>query len=405
VTPAAKRSRRALLVGAIVFALVAAGIGAAALAGGGGGDSTPAAAPGGSPSAVGSVAPGSPSPPLDASPSASASASPSPNPSPSPSPSPSETVAPPTALSGVYGVKVKVAELAPPVSDVHVGDSSRSDWILSTDCAVRPCSLHLIGAGRTGGKIDATGPFQGRTVHGDAASGLFCQDNATGERLFDFDQTRGDFSVHVSDVRRVDGIPEAVAFTGAFHFTWVPPAGQGTPGCARTDETDTVTGTLREPRQPDPLPAGAPTPPVAQAAVVGTWDSTFHVVKAQNIGDKDRGQDISRVLSFLPKCRAATGCPLTLVREHGTGVAQDKLEPGPDGSYVEHLDGSFDCGDGTSDYRQTIALKVGDAQLVAGVWRATGLSGTYEFESTPKPGTKGCRPQHELDRITATAQI
>ncbi|HXJ64939.1 MAG TPA: hypothetical protein VNN79_14380 [Actinomycetota bacterium] len=408
VAAAAKRPRRAILVGAIVLALVVAGIGAAALAGGGG-DPSAAVGPGGSPSVVGSVAPGSPSPPVGASPSTAPSASPSTSastsPTSTPNPSPSETIEPPTALSGVYGVTVTVAELAPPVTDVHIGDSSRGNWILSTDCAVRPCSLHLIGAGRTGGKIDATGPFQGRSVHGDAASGLFCQDDATGEHLFDFEQTRGDFSVRVSDVRRVDGIPEAVAFKGAFHFTWVPPAGQSTPGCQRTDETDTVTGTLREPRQPDPLPAGAPTPPVAQAAVVGTWDSTFHVVKAQNIGDKDRGQDLPRVLSFLPACKAATGCPLTLVREHGTGVAQDKLEPGPDGTYVEHLDGSFDCGDGTSDYRQTISLKVDDAQLVAGVWRATGLSGTYEFDSTPRPGTKGCRPQHELDRIAATAQI
>jgi hypothetical protein len=300
---------------------------------------------------------------------------------------------------------VTVEDLGSDIEGVNIGDTSEGNWLLSTDCAAPPCSLQLIGATFFGAKIDATGPFRGRTFNGDAQSPLECSDTASGTHIFDFIQTGGQFTVHVTDVRRVAGVPQATAFKGSFDFTWVPPAGQGQPGCEETSETDSFTGTIRETPAPKPLPSGAPTPPVAESAVLGTWNSTFDVIKANNIGDKDKGDHLSRVISFIPKCRAATGCPLTLIRERSDGIGQDKLTPGPDGTYVETLDGSFDCGDGTADYVQKFALKIDDAQLVAGVWRATGLHGTFEYQSTPSPGTKGCRPQHELDRITATAQI
>jgi hypothetical protein len=302
-------------------------------------------------------------------------------------------------------VTVTVTDLGSPIEGVSIGDTTDGNWLLSTDCAARPCSLRLIGATFFGAKIDASGPFQGRTFNGDAESALECTDTASGTKIFDFEQTSGQFTVHVTDVRRVAGVPQATAFKGSFDFTWVPPPGQSQPGCEETTETDTFEGTIRETQAPEPLPPGAPTPPVSESAVIGTWDTTFDVVKANNIGDKDKGDQLTRVFSFIPKCRAATGCPLTLIRERSDGIGQDKLLPKPDGSYAETLDGTFDCGDGTADYTQTLTLKIDDAQLVAGVWRATGMQGTFEYQSTPSPGTKGCKPQHELDLLTATAQI
>ncbi len=297
-----------------------------------------------------------------------------------------------------------MADLGSPIEGVKVGDTSRGSWLLSTHCEARPCSLDLIGSTFFGSRVDATGPFLGRTVHGDADAELFCTDSTTGETLFTFTQERGDFKARVTNVRRVAGLPQATEFEGSFQFAWVPPPGQATPGCVRTTETDTFTGTIRESPPPKPLPPGAPTPPVAESAVIGTWDAAFHVVKARNVDDKSQGDDLTRVFSFIPKCRAATGCPLTLVRERTSGIGEQTLEPTSDGTYSETLRGQVDCGDGKATYVQTITLKVEDAEVVGGVWRATDMSGAYDFTQTAKPGVTGCKPVRELDRITATPQ-
>jgi hypothetical protein len=303
----------------------------------------------------------------------------------------------------VYNVTVTVARLGSPIVGVHVGQSRHSSWLLSTDCSSKPCSLRLIGESRTGSKIDATGPFQGRTVKGDAESGLQCQESS-GNVLFVYDQTGGPFSVHVTKVQRVVGVPQATAFTGSFHFTWAPPAGQGVPGCERTDETDTVTGTIRQAPAPEPLAPGAPTPPVADSAVIGTWDANLHVVAAKNIEGKSPGDDLPRLFSFIPNCDAGVGCALTLVREAGDGISKQVLKPKPGGKYSEVINTRVGCGDGAATYVQKLALKVEDAQVVSGVWRATRMSGVFEITQKPEAGVTGCQPLHELDRVSADAQ-
>jgi hypothetical protein len=371
-----------VLTGGVVFALTR------------GGDSSPTVAQPPAPT-VSAPTSGATSPQPGDSPTAS--------PSGPASPTPTETLAPPTALSGVYNVTVTVAHLGSKIIGVHVGQTRHSSWLLSTDCASKPCTLRLIGESRTGSKIDATGPFQGRTVKGEAESGLQCQESS-GNVLFVFDQTGGPFSVHVTEVQRVVGVPQATAFKGSFHFTWVPPAGQGVPGCQRTDETDTVTGTIRQAPAPKPLPPGAPTPPVAESAVIGTWDATLHVVAAKNIEGKSPGDDFPRLFSFIPNCSAGVGCAVTLVREAGDGISKQTLQPLPGAKYAEVVTTTVPCGDGSADYVQKLALKVEEAQVIGGVWRATTMSGAFEITSKPQAGVTGCQPQHELDRISATAQ-
>jgi hypothetical protein len=303
----------------------------------------------------------------------------------------------------VYNVTVTVGHLGTKITGVHVGQSRHSSWLLSTDCSSRPCTLRLIGETRTGSKVDATGPFEGRTVKGTAEAGLQCQETS-GKVVFVYDQTGGPFSVHVTKVQRVVGVPQATAFTGSFHFTWVPPAGKGVTGCPRTDETDTVTGVIHPAPEPAPLPPGAPTPPIEDSAVIGTWDTTLHVVAAKGIDGRSRGDDLQRLFSFIPNCDAGEGCALTLVRESGDGVARQVLKPGPGGSYSQVFSTTVDCGDGSATYDQTLTLKVEDAQIVGGVWRATEMSGGFEVTQKPKAGVTGCQPVHELDRISALAQ-
>ncbi|HEY7283180.1 MAG TPA: hypothetical protein VID47_16460 [Actinomycetota bacterium] len=404
-SPAPQRPKRGVLVGVVAAIVILVGAVAAFAITRGGGSSTPVAAPGTGPSAAASgstdptagpqtsaaVPPSTPSSPTDA-------------PTPSTNPSPTQTVAPPTALSGVYNVTVKVAHLGSRIVGVHVGQSRKSSWILSTDCAKRPCALRLIGESRTGSKIDATGPFLGRTVRGSADSGLQCEDN-TGRVLFVFDQTGGPFVVHVTNVQRVANIPQATTFEGSFHFTWVPPAGQATTGCEKTDETDTVVGTIRQAPVPAPLPSGAAPPPVADAAMIGTWDTTLHVASVKGMEGRKAGDDLERLYSFLPGCRAATGCQITLIRESGDGIVKQELKPGPDGSYAQIIHTTLTCTSGKASYLQRLVLKVNDAALVAGVWRATRMSGVFETRETPEPGSSGCTASHELDRITGTAQI
>ncbi len=403
--PTPRRARRGVLVGMVAaIVLVLAGVAAFALSRGGG-SSTPVAAPGSGPSAVAS---GSTEPTTLPATSAAVvpptPASPADTPTPTTNPSPSETVAPPTGLSGVYNVAVKVAHLGSKIVGVHVGQTRNSSWLLSTDCTSRPCTLRLIGESRTGSKIDAVGPFLGRTVRGSADSPLQCQE-VNGRVLFDYDLTSGPFVIHVTNVERVNNIPQATTFEGSFHFTWVPPAGQARPGCEKTDETDTVVGTIRNAPVPTPLPSGAATPPVTDAAVIGTWDTTLHAESVQGIEGRKAGDDFQRLYSFLPSCQAGTGCEITLIREAGDGIVKQELKPGPNGSYAQIFHTTVTCTTGEANYFQKLEMKVKEARLVAGVWRATGMTGVFETRTTPKPGSSGCTRSHELDRITSTAQI
>lgn len=382
--PRARRGgRRGLLVAGGILALAAiAAVAAIALTGRHG--STPAAQPSGPHSG-----PGGPT---------------ATSPTPSVSPTPTKLPAP-TALSGSYKVTVTVAHLGTTIQGVKVGQSSHSNWLLSTDCAKRPCSLRLIGQSRTGEKIDATGPFIGRTVRGHASSPLSCVRSDTGQTLFQFRETGGAFVVHVTDIERVTGVPQATAFRGSFHFTWEPPAGQATPGCQKTDETDTVAGTISKVPVPEPLPSGAATPPVSQGAVAGTWEATLHVKKAEGIPGKKTGQKVKRLYVFIPKCPEGVGCALRLVREGATGISENQLKPGPEGTYTEIIKQTYPCGNGKGHYLQKVQVRVEDAENVAGIWRATRLSGAFVVSNAASPGTKGCTEYREVDGITADAQI
>ena len=347
VPAAAKRSRRSLLVGALVLVLIAAGISAAALAGGGG---DPARAGNPSTSAIASPVPVNTSvPPNTTAP--GPTTAPDPTTAPSPTPTETETApAAPTSLSGVYSVVVTVEDLGSAIEGVNIGDTSEGKWLMSTDCAARPCSLQLIGATFFGAKIDATGPFQGRTFNGDAQSPLECSDTASGAHIFDFVQTGGEFTVHVTDVRRVAGVPQATAIKGSFDFTWVPPRGGRRPGCEKTSEPTRSPAPSGRHRPPSRCRPGRRHRrwPTQRLSGRGTRPSTSSRPTTWRQG---QGRPyLSRVLSFIPKCKAATGCPLTLIRERSDGIGQDKLIPGPDGAYIETLNGSFDCGDGTADY-------------------------------------------------------
>jgi len=391
--------RRGLLIGvAVVALLVIAAIAAIAL--GGGGSKPEAVASSAPPSATGptasAVAP--PTTPANSSPPASP-ASPAP-----PSPTESE-LSPPTALSGSYNVKVTVKHLSTTVRGVKVGQSRSSSWILSTDCAARPCDLALIGESRTGEKIDATGPFVGRTVSGQASSPLRCVDSSTGATTFEYEETVGTFTVHVSDVQRVVGVPQATSFTGAFHFVWEPPPGQNVPGCPKVDETDGVNGSLRKLPSPQPLQPGEQPPPIAEGAVLGTWDTTLHVTKLVNVPNKKVGDDLQRLYVFVPNCREATGCGLTLIRESADGISRNQLQPAADGTYREIINQTFDCGDGKARFSQKLEVRVKEADVVAGVWRATKMTGVFLSNQTPLPGATGCQKVVENDRITSEAQI
>ena len=326
---------------------------------------------------------------------------PSTSPTASASPSPTE-LPPPTGLSGPYNVAVKVAKLGSKIIGVRVGQTRHSSWLLSTDCSERPCTLHLIGETRDGSKIDATGPFNGQTVKGSATASLRCVSGTT--TLFEFKQTHGSFTIHVTESERVAGIPQASAFRGSISFAWAPPAGKATTGCEATSETDTVTGQLRSIPLPEPLPAGAPTPPVSDGAVAGAWDATLHVEAARGLDDRKTGDDLDRLFVFIPSCTKAGTCGLKLIRESGGGIAASELAPEGSGRYSETNHQKIACGDGTAVFAESVSVAVDDARLVGGIWRATSISGTFATKVTPTEGTKGCQRTLERDRISGTLQ-
>jgi hypothetical protein len=324
-----------------------------------------------------------------------------PSPAPSTSASPAE-LPPPTGLSGPYNVAVKVAKLGSKIRGIRIGETRHSSWLLSTDCSKRPCTLHLIGETRDGSKIDATGPFVGRTVKGSATAGLRCVSGTS--TLFEYDQTHGSFTIHVTQSERVAGIPQASAFRGSISFAWAPPAGKSTPGCEATSETDTVTGELQAIPLPEPLAPGAPVPPVSDGAVVGSWDTTLHVEIATGLVDRKPGDDLNRLFVFIPKCTKAATCGLKLIRESGDGISTSELTASGGGRYSERDHQKVACGSGTAVFSQAISVAVADARLIGGVWRATSFSGAFTTKVTPSAGTKGCRRTLEKDRLSGTLQ-
>jgi hypothetical protein len=285
-----------------------------------------------------------------------------------------------------------------------VGQTRHSSWLLSTDCSSQPCILHLIGETRDGSKIDGTGPFRGRSVKGSATAGLRCFNSATSQTLFEFDQTHGSFTIHVTNLSRDASVPQATAFKGSISFAWAPPAGQSIAGCGATSETDSVTGTLRPVPLPEPLPSGAPTPPVSDAAVVGSWATTLHVETAKGIEGKKVGDDVGRLFEFLPKCANGSSCGVTLIRESSDGITRNELSAKGGGTYSEVQHSTVTCGSGKADFSQMITLHVRGAQLIGGVWRATTLSGALTIGITPQAGAQGCARSFERDGISGDLQ-